>query len=383
MTSLLPTPEPADPVEGELGHFDHTLWVKAALLALDAGTVHRHGDSGVGDISLSELTVDKDGSTDAFVNLQGSGVRGVQGKTAAGLLRWRMALGETTAEGGTNSGSLFGLFAYDDAGVQLHQVLKASRADGLLEVKGSPTAPKGVATKEYVDNSMPIGAIIAYGGSVAPTGWHLCNGTAHGSAALQAVLGSVNTPDLSNRFIIGAGTGMNPGSTGGVASNTLTPAQTASKGHGHTGTANAKSTAHTHTVDPPATASGGQSASHTHGVTLGGGDHDHNSAYGNNWQGSTMEQNPPGTDYGPIGNSPSQYGAVTTPGTHSHTGTTGVGSADHSHTVNISAFASGGMSANESHTHDLTVNATADANATAPIENRPPYYALVYIIKKA
>jgi microcystin-dependent protein len=37
MTSLLPTPWPADPVEGEPGHFDHTNWVKASLIALDGG----------------------------------------------------------------------------------------------------------------------------------------------------------------------------------------------------------------------------------------------------------------------------------------------------------------------------------------------------------
>lgn len=43
--TLLPTPWPADPVEGELGHFDHTLWVKASLIALDEGMVPRPGTS--------------------------------------------------------------------------------------------------------------------------------------------------------------------------------------------------------------------------------------------------------------------------------------------------------------------------------------------------
>lgn len=383
MTSLIPTPIPADPVEGEPGHFDHTLWVKASLQALDAGTVHRHGDTGVGDLSLSELTVDKDGSPDAFANLQGSGMRAVQGKSSTGVMRWRLALGDTAAEGGANAGALFGLFAYDDAGVQLHQVLKASRADGLVEVKGPPTTAQGIATKEYVDNSMPIGAIIAYGGNVAPTGWHMCNGTVHGSAALQAIIGSANTPDLSNRFIIGAGTGMNPGSTGGVASNTLTPAQTASKGHAHSGTANSVDTNHTHNVDPPATWSSGHNSDHSHYWSVGGGGHGHNSAYGNNWQGSTQEQNPAGTDYGPIGFNAPNVGGVFTAGDHSHAGQSGGASADHAHLTDIGAFGSGWMNQNNTHTHGLTVNATADANATAPIENRPPYYALVYIIKKA
>lgn len=41
--ALLPTPWPADPVEGEPGHFDHTLWVKAGLIALDNGKVDKPG----------------------------------------------------------------------------------------------------------------------------------------------------------------------------------------------------------------------------------------------------------------------------------------------------------------------------------------------------
>lgn len=40
---LLPTPWPADPVEGQPGHFDHTLWVKASLIALDNGKVDKPG----------------------------------------------------------------------------------------------------------------------------------------------------------------------------------------------------------------------------------------------------------------------------------------------------------------------------------------------------
>lgn len=382
MSSLLPVPEPPDPIEGALGHFEHSNWVKAALKALDAGTVHSAGGLVSGQLTVEQLTVNDPASEDAFLSLSGSRDRGLQGKSPAGVLRWRLALGEGTAESGSNSGSLFSLFAYSDAGVQLHQVLKAARSDGLLEVKGSPTAAKGVATKEYVDNAMPIGAIIAYGGSTAPTGWHMCNGSAHGSAALQAVIGSANTPDLSGRFIVGTGTGYNAGATGGVASNTLTPAQTATKGHGHTGTADATDTNHQHSVDPPLTWSSDWNQNHQHYVNLGGGGHGHNSAYGNNWQGSTQDQNPAGTDYGPIGNAPSTLHQVTTPGDHGHAGWSDGANQGHSHYVDIGAFNSNWMDRNNAHTHGLTVNAIADANATQAIENRPPYYALVYIIKK-
>ena len=43
--SVLPTPWPADPVEGETGHFEHTNWVKASLIALDDGMIPKPGGS--------------------------------------------------------------------------------------------------------------------------------------------------------------------------------------------------------------------------------------------------------------------------------------------------------------------------------------------------
>lgn len=66
--------------------------------------------------------------------------------------------------------------------------------------------------------TIPVGGIIMWSGSVAsvPTGWSICNG-ANG------------TPDLRNRFIVGAGSEYNPGATGGSADATLVS-------HSHTGT---------------------------------------------------------------------------------------------------------------------------------------------------
>lgn len=381
MTSLLPTPEPPDPVEGALGHFDHSNWVKAALKALDAGTVHSAGGTVSGVLNAEALTVNDPASEDAFISLVGNRNLGIQGKSAAGAMRWRLDLGDGTTEGGGNSGTLFQLLAYSDAGAQLHQVLKAARSDGLLEVKANPTAALGVATKKYVDDSIPIGLIAPYGGSVAPAGWHLCNGTAHGSAALQAIIGSANTPNLTGLFIIGAGTGVNPGTTGGVASHTLTPAQTATKGHGHAVSANAETQEHVHGIDPPNTATSGHTADHAHYTSLGGGGHGHNSSYGNNYQLSAQDQNLAGDTAAPIANTPDRFGSLFTAGDHSHAGWSGGVNQDHAHYVDIGAFNSGGRSA--THNHVIQLTATVDANATAPIDNRPPYYALVYIIKKA
>jgi len=61
----------------------------------------------------------------------------------------------------------------------------------------NPTNNQDAATKRYVDTSIPIGGIIMWSGTIAsiPTNWRLCDGTTYGS---------VVTPDLRNRFIIGA-----------------------------------------------------------------------------------------------------------------------------------------------------------------------------------
>jgi microcystin-dependent protein len=65
--------------------------------------------------------------------------------------------------------------------------------------------------------TIPIGGIIMWSGAIAniPTGWRLCNG-------------SDDTPDLRNRFIVGAGSGYSPGQNGGSADATLVS-------HSHTG----------------------------------------------------------------------------------------------------------------------------------------------------
>lgn len=55
------------------------------------------------------------------------------------------------------------------------------------------------------------GMIVLWSGAIVdiPTGWHLCDGT-------------TGTPDLRDRFIVGAGTTYNPGDAGGANTHTHT-----------------------------------------------------------------------------------------------------------------------------------------------------------------
>ena len=97
----------------------------------------------------------------------------------------------------------------------------------------------------------PPGVIVAYGGSIAPTGWLLCNGASVLRSTYAALFTAIGTaygsvdgthftlPDLQQRFPLGkaaSGTGTTLGSAGGNIDHTHTGAA-----HQHTGAA------HTHT----------------------------------------------------------------------------------------------------------------------------------------
>ena len=209
---------------------------------------------------------------------------------------------------------------------------------------GIPTAPTAaygtnttqIATTAFVQASVPSGVIVMWSGSIAsiPAGWALCNG-------------SNGTPDLRDRFVVGAGSTYAVGATGGANTVTLT-------------TANLPS--HTHSISGSGTTSG-QSAGHTHGfsaVTSLAGDHAHSFGVQVMWQADGS---------GPffVSNGVYQYGLISqtqNAGNHTHSvsGTTGSTNSDHTHTFSFSG----------------TSGATGSATA---VDIRPPYYALAYIQK--
>ena len=88
--------------------------------------------------------------------------------------------------------------------------LAASTSGYFLKTQGASANPVWAA-----HDSIPSGVIVMWSGTLAniPSGWVLCNGTN-------------STPDLRDRFIVGAAAGADPGSTGGALSKTT-------DGHSH------------------------------------------------------------------------------------------------------------------------------------------------------
>lgn len=82
---------------------------------------------------------------------------------------------------------------------------------------------------EYVgahSGGVPKGAILAWSGTAddIPTGWQICDGTN-------------GTPDLRDKFVLGAGETHPVGETGGSEEVTLTPSQMPKHAHSLTGSA--------------------------------------------------------------------------------------------------------------------------------------------------
>ena len=118
-----------------------------------------------------------------------------------------------------------------------------------------PTTALQAATKQYVDAAGPAGAIMAFAGTTAPSGWLKCEGQAISRttyATLFAVIGTTwgagdttttfNVPDLRGMFVRGTGTNATGSSSGAVGPSVGTYAADTYLNHTHT------DSGHTHTV---------------------------------------------------------------------------------------------------------------------------------------
>jgi len=175
---------------------------------------------------------------------------------------------------------------------------------------------------------MPRGGIILWSGSIAtiPIGWLLCDGTG-------------GTPNLRDRFVVGAGSTYAVGATAGATTATLVAANLPP--HAHSGTTDGVGN-HSHTASSVAAGS----HSHSHIYAYVG-----NSA--NMWHQNRADGIASGGDNRTWGS-----GAISTEGSHAHTITVDAGGA-HSHTF-------------------TTGNGPGTSTAFSIL---PPYYALAYIMK--
>lgn len=224
-------------------------------------------------------------------------------------------------------------------------------SDGSLVATASLNAP---SVRQAGNPLVPSGMIMLWSGSQAsiPAGWVICDGT-------------LGTPDLRDRFIVGAGNTYAVSATGGATSFTATSSTNGS--HSHTGLTGSAGS-HNH-----GGSSGAYSlqvadlAAHSHAPQVTDPGHVHAPGVG---AGAFVTVGTGGTLA-----SGGSFGITTTPATSSaFTGisvtesTVGSGAA-HSHSISTQADHQHSISADGNHSHTISA-------ATLP-----PYYSLCYVMK--
>lgn len=229
---------------------------------------------------------------------------------------------------GTHTGPVIGNVTGDTNGTHtgMHVGPGDFRGESLQLDDGQIATSKINGLEGFVKQyAVPSGVILIWSGSVAliPSGWVLCNGLN-------------GTPDLRDRFVIGAGsTNYAPGNSGGAA--THTHASTISGGGDHSHTVNIGGTSLTEAQMPQ----------HRHANGVGNTDSTIY-VYGTTSGSSPGEVQQNGSTAGTMQGWSGYAGSGST---HTHSGSTS-GSGDHSHSIN---------------------------NPSA--SSLPPYYALCYIMR--
>jgi hypothetical protein len=182
---------------------------------------------------------------------------------------------------------------------------------------------------------VPVGVITMWYGSVAnvPAGWALCNGQ---------VVNGFTTPNLVDRFVVGAGSAYAPGSIGG--SNFVTATTSASGAHTHGGVTDMVGPHNHFGVTGGHALTEAEIPPHSHQIEMG-----------------TVNSNNSGSYFTGAAGSVLKYVQSMFTG----------GGALHTH----------GIAADGGHGHNLVVSATSDHNHSVTVDTRSPYMALCYIMK--
>lgn len=251
-------------------------------------------------------------------------------------------------------------------GVTVNTDVSMLNSGGTLQVLNNAGSAVAIVSQTGVINGsailqggntlIPVGMIMMWYGSTGsiPAGWQLCDGTN-------------GTPDLRNKFVLGAGSTYGVLSTGGALTGSGTTSAAGSHSHGGvTGAGGAHGTdaymdtqgAHDHgAVTQGHVLTTAEMPSHTHTETIGLG------LTGSDPVGSIVSStgSPSGTNLptSSAGGDQSHTHGITAAVGHVHNIVCGV-TADHSHTI----------AAETTHTHTVTVT-----------NSLPPYTALAYIMK--
>ena len=182
--------------------------------------------------------------------LNGTGATGTWGINITGNSASATKLATARTINGVSFDGTANITVEDSTAVKLtgNQTISGVKTFSSSPIVPTPTTNFQVATKAYVDSiSIPKGLISMWSGSIVsiPTGWVLCNG-ANG------------TPDLRDRFVIGAGSTYGVGTTGGSKDAVVVA-------HTHTGSTSSVG-AHTHAVPR-----GGGSAGNGSGIGIDSG----------------------------------------------------------------------------------------------------------------
>lgn len=209
-------------------------------------------------------------------------------------------------------------------------------------------------------------------------GWGICNGVSY-----TGPLGAIATPDLRDRFMTGALGSYSIGNTGGANAVTLIVAEIPSHTHGVTDPGHTHivtDPGHDHNVTDPGHTHAASSVAHQHTFTTNAaGDHNH----------SYDRFDIAGTDYDVRTGVPPtviNFNVATSTntssnGSHTHTGTTDMATP----AINVVAAFTGidmddaftGIS-NQIASTGVTVGNTG---GSGPHENRPPFYAVLFVKK--
>ncbi len=215
---------------------------------------------------------------------------------------------------------------------------------GSLTISGAgKNIDVGGTIKQQGNDLVPRGVITLWYGSTSnvPAGWVLCNGTN-------------GTPDLRDRFVIGAGATYNPGNLGG--NSLISGTTSAAGGHGHTMSLSSAGS-HSHgTITGSTTLTVDQMPSHKHISPF------NESTSGGAWGNDGTTNN--------FGSRGGKDNGIDYDNVRDYTSPVG-GGQGHTH----------GINADGDHTHIGSVSSVGDHTHTLSFDNKPPFMALAYIMK--